>query len=260
MAAQTGTPATENKISTSISADLANELNERLKQNETFAKVVENADKVGNPELIELMLREPSAIDYVAAYLAEDGEVPTEAQPFDENVSKGYYPTLYTWDTRWGYLTYADKPMALSGSGPTAFAMAYMGLTGKNDQSPDSIAQKATSAKGTDPTFDTSPEFLLSASREFGLVMEKIDTSKEDMSDSIESGTALLVQIRERTLTDSAHWVLVTGRNLDGSINMHDPTSTSVTEHPWDPDTISSNAQAIYTLTVKQTSESNSNS
>ena len=45
-------------------------------------------------------------------------------------------------------------------------------------------------------------------------------------------------------------------RNLDGSINLYDPTSSAVSEHPWDPNTIASGADVFYALKLAPVEES----
>ncbi|MDO5118683.1 MAG: hypothetical protein Q4D48_01255 [Coriobacteriales bacterium] len=244
---------TDTRVSLAISSDMAAEFTSVLDRNELFATIAQNADAVGDARLLELALRESSAIEYVHAYATKS--VPKGASAFNDTVTKGYYPKLFIWDTRWGYVTYGEGPMGLTGSGPTALSMAYMGLTGKTDQTPDALAKKAMTAEATDKVYDTKPDFFFDAAEELGLKIEEFSPTGENLSENIQSGTAILVQLRERTLTDNAHWALAIGRNLDGSINLYDPTSTAVTEHPWDPDTIAAGADVFYTLKVAPVEE-----
>jgi hypothetical protein len=237
----------DTRVSMTISSEMAARFTEELDRNELFAQIAQNADAVGDTRLLELALREPSSVEYVAGYLSSDKK---SAKSYDESVTKGYYPKLYTWDTRWGYETYNDAPLALTGSGPTCLAMAYMGLTGKTDQTPATLAKKATEAEGTDSVYDTKPEFFEGVVEELGLEIDEYSASSENIAETLESGTVLLLQLRERTLTDNAHWALAIGRNLDGSVNVYDPTSSSVTEHAWDPNTLAAGSDAFYALTL----------
>ena len=245
---------TDTRVSLTISADMAKEFSTVLDRNDLFAKIALNADAVGDTRLLELALREPDAIAYVAGYAEKNA--PKGASAYGDSASKGYYPKLFNWDTRWGYVTYGDGPMGLTGSGPTALSMAYIGLTGKTDQTPDALAKKATENEGIDKVYDTTPEFMVNTAEELGLEVEELSASSENMSENLQSGTAILVQLRERSLTDEAHWALAVGRNLDGSINLYDPTSSAVSEHPWDPNTIASGADVFYALKLAPVEES----
>ena len=245
---------TDTRVSLTISADMAKEFSTVLDRNDLFAKIALNADAVGDTRLLELALREPDAIAYVAGDAEKNA--PKGASAYGDSASKGYYPKLFNWDTRWGYVTYGDGPMGLTGSGPTALSMAYIGLTGKTDQTPDALAKKATENEGIDKVYDTTPEFMVNTAEELGLEVEELSASSENMSENLQSGTAILVQLRERSLTDEAHWALAVGRNLDGSINLYDPTSSAVSEHPWDPNTIASGADVFYALKLAPVEES----
>jgi len=244
---------TDTRVSMTISADMADQFSAILDRNDLFAKIALNADAVGDTRLLELALREPDAIEYVAGYASKNA--PKGASAYGDSATKGYYPKLFNWDTSRGYVTYGEGPMGLTGSGPTALSMAYIGLTGKTDQTPDVIAKKATENEGIDKVYDTSAEFMVNTAEELGLEVEELSATSENISENLQSGTAVLVQLRERTLTDDAHWALAVGRNLDGSINLYDPTSSAVTEHPWDPNTIASGADVFYILKLAPVEE-----
>ena len=254
--AETEQDGLDTRVAITISPEMANEFTERLDRNELFTVIAQNADAVGDTRLLELVLREAGATEFVAAYAKQ--EVPKKPSPYGEKATQGYYPKLFNWDTRWGYVTYGDGPLGLTGSGPTSLTMAYIGLTGKTDQTPDTIAQKAIEAEGIDASYGTKADFLTKAAREIGLEVEELTPSKENISDNLQSGTAILLQLREHGITDEAHWALAVSRNLDGSINIYDPTSSSVSEHAWDPNTIASSSQAFFALTQSPEAEEES--
>lgn len=238
----------DTRVSTTVSASLAEDLSARLDQNELLSQIAQNADKVPDPRLIELALAEPTAIELVAGYV--DGSASEKGAAYGSDAYVGSYPKLYDWDKRWGYVTYNGAPLALTGSGPTSLAMAYIGLTGKTDQTPATLSALITQANGTDTVYGTSASYFLEDASSLGLQVEQDSASGETLADTIESGTVILLQLRERSLTDDAHWALAVSRNLDGSINVYDPTSSSVTEHPWDPDTIAAGCDAFYILSA----------
>lgn len=245
---QTADPDQDTRVALTVSPEMANKYTEALDRYDLLSQIAQNAEAVGDERLLQLALDEPTAVEFVAGYLSKD--TPKSAQAYGENASTGYYPKLYDWDTRWGYVTYGEGPMALTGSGPTSLAMAYMGLKGKTDQTPDTIANLAMQHEGTDKVYGTTSDFFIENAEGLGLEIHEYSASGENLSDILESGTVILVQLRERSLTNDAHWALAVSKNLDGSINLYDPTSSVVTEHPWDPDTIAAGSDAFYVLSA----------
>lgn len=247
---------TETRVALTVSADLADRFALTLDRNDMLAEIAKKADLIEDPRLLELALNEPTAIEFVYGYLST--KTPTSSESYTDKVTVGTYPKLYNWDTRWGYVGYGDSTIAFNGSGPTAFTMAYMGLTGKSDRTPATFAAAATEQDCIDTVYDTKPEFFSNVVEELGLYMEEYAPSGENLSNAVQSGTVVLVQLRERSLTDRAHWALAVSRNLDGSINLYDPTSSSISEHPWDPDTIAAGADVFYALSASEINVSSS--
>ena len=122
----------DERVAFGVSSDVTAKLGAVLDRNEAFEKIAKSADKITDERLIDLAIAEPDAIEFVAGSVKANGS----SQPYGEVVTQGTYPQLYTFDTRWGYLPYADGIMGVTGSGPVALSMAAMGLTGKNTYDP----------------------------------------------------------------------------------------------------------------------------
>ena len=239
------------RVAVGVSEELTNRFAEQLNQDEKLAAIAASADRYTDQSLLELALDVPEAIDFVAAY--PDAE--KTAQPYDEAVTQGSAPQLWCWDARWGAVDYAGHPLAVSGSGPTSLAMAYMGLTGKNDRSPADIAQAVTEAELATGDSMMSADYLTGATEELGLSLESYVSNGENLSQMLDSGTYLLIEAKAGTLTDTAHWVLLVTENEDGSVVVYDPTSPEVSEHPWAPATLASSCDTLYALTVSDTAD-----
>ena len=93
-------------------------------------------------ELLELAVRNPETVGFVADYPQEKDRAPAETV---EEAERGTIPLLLQWDPRWGYAQYGDGPMALNGCGPTALSMVICGLTG------DGTATPSAASPGTEP-------------------------------------------------------------------------------------------------------------
>ena len=240
----------DSRVAVGTSEELTKALAAKLDQNKNLAWIAEHADRYSDKSLIELALAHPEAIDFVANYPDSDGK----AKTYDEKITKGKAPQLYTWDSRWGGVAYAGSVIATKGSGPTALSMAYMGLTGKTNWTPADIAGAVEAAKATDTDSGMNRSFLEKNLGDLGLVAESYSISADNITTLLDAETYLLVEVKGNTLSsDTAHWVLVTSKNDDGTVNIYDPLSPEVSARPWSAETLAGAANALYTVTAKAT-------
>ena len=145
-------------VSQSLEGDLRTQVEAMVTSNFQSTFVAEHADQYPT-ELVQLMVDEPSSTSFVYNYpTAAHG-----ASSYDESVSRGTAPLLYTWDPRWGYVDYAGSLLAVTGSGPTALAMARMGLLGQTDQTPATLASAITQMGGATGETYMDPNVLIGA-------------------------------------------------------------------------------------------------
>lgn len=242
------------RVASGISDDLSAQLNTRLDQDDQIAQIAQSADQYPDERLVELALNEPSAISLVAGYLTSD----KTAESYDETTAVGTYPQLYCWDSRWGDVDYAGSALAVNGSGPTVVSMAYMGLTGQSNESPADIASMVTSSglASGDTYFDAT--FLTDNVSTLGLSCKSYDTTSDNITSALTSGTVIAVSVQADTLTSEAHWILLV-ENGDTGLVVHDPTSTSVSARTWQVSEIVSAADAtFYALSASSSSSSSS--
>ena len=213
------------RVATGISDDLSQALTARLDQDDQMAQIASNADQYSDERLVELALNEPDAISLVAGYLESD----KTAQAYGEEGAVGSYPQLYDWDSRWGAVDYAGSALAVTGSGPTVMAMATIGLTGDSSLSGD---------------------FFTNESNALGVVYHTYDTSADNISAVVTSGTVVAMEVKADSLTPYEHWILVVEKGSDGTFTVHDPTSSDVTSRSWDADTLANASTGkFYALT-----------
>ena len=234
------------RVAAGLSEDLVGEFTVALDQAEALEWIALNATAYPSEDLPRLALAEPAAIAFVRAYpdMAKSGSA------YGDTVSKGEVPMLFNWDERWGAVDYDGSALAVTGSGPTSLAMAYMGLTGKNDKTPADMAQLATDKGFAGGDSHTTSEFFTTIGKDLGLDVHEIEASSDILADELDSGTVVLVEVRSETLTDATHWVVVAYENENGSVRVYDPTSPSASARPWDPATISSASIRMYAVSV----------
>ena len=238
----------DERVAYGVSADETSKLSVVLDRNEAFEKLAKNANKISDARLIDLAVTEPEAVEFVAGALDSDGST----QPYGEAVPTGDYPTLYTFDARWGYAAYGEGTVGSLGSGPVSLAMASMGLSGKADFDPSVIAQAVVAAKLDTGTTGMDDAFVTNHAAEAGVTATSVEASSDGMYNPIVEGQPVLIKLKSDAGVgaSTAHWALITGLNSDNSVNLHDPTSVDTSMRPWSLGALSSRTDTAYALTV----------
>lgn len=246
----------DSRIAYGADDKISQELSSALDNADKLKDIAANATAYSDDRIIELALREPTAIDFVQ-------QLPTaskETSAYTGTVVKGTYPELYDWDTSWAFMDYGSLPLGLTGSGPTSLAMAYMGLTGKNDKSPADMAQLAINGGYATGASDTSADFFTSAASSLGLKVTKIDATENDIAENLTASTPILVELQAGTVGDESHWALLVSYNRDTSVTLYDPTSTSASSRSWDAGTIADSSTTLYVLEAADSTDSSTSS
>ena len=185
-------------------------------------------------ELLELAARNPEALDFVLDYPREkDGPA---AKTVGE-VEQGTFPLLLQWDEGWGYQTYGDGLMGLTGCGPTVLSMAVCGLTGDNTVTPWVVAQYAQEAGWYVDGSGSSWDLMREGCRRYGLEAEELPLDEGMVTRELEIGHPVICSMGPGDFTTSGHFILLTGAE-DGQICLNDPNRPSNSEKRWDFDTL----------------------
>ena len=179
----------DERVAAGVSAAMTSKFAEALDNANYLAQIAEHANEYEDERLLTLALSEPKAVEFVAKYPSSD----KSSKAFSDSVKRGEVPTLYDWDSRWGGVTYGNGPLAITGSGPTTLAMAYMGLTGKTDYSPAEIAQQASKSNYADGDTGSKVELFSKTAEAMGLTTEEQDPSAETLSYSLGENTVYAV-------------------------------------------------------------------
>lgn len=260
-------------VSQDLPDDLQNSLRQALSRDSQLAEIAERGSEYPEP-LIRLALAEPGAVGFVYGWTSSDHDT---AQPYDDAVAQGEVPALYGWDARWGYLDYGGSPLAVTGSGPIACAMARIALLGNADQTPATIAQAATDAGKASGDSGTDASFFTEKGGDLGLAVAALDlagtaapgqdagqdspegdgpdqaaapgtaATGDALAKALGDGTYVLAQTGGGALGATPHWVLVTPGD-NGAVTVHDPTSSGNSSHQWDPATVASDVATALTV------------
>ena len=197
---------------------------------ETFAKLHGLSEDEWPRELIEMLEKNPETKDYVLNYPLKkftDYEVDLSELSYSESV-----PLLMQWDERWGYNTYAEELMGLSGCGPTCLSMVSIYLLNDTSLSPEYIANFSeengycVSRKGSTWTL------ISEGGEKLGLDVTEIAYSEEFIKVSLQSGNPIICIMGPGHFTSSGHFIVLTDYD-DGHVKVNDPNSISRSEKWW---------------------------
>lgn len=195
--------------------------------------------------LIEFMNKYDEVVDYVYDYPKNMNNVTPKT--LSENFSKGTYPLLLQWDSRWGYQKYSTSLVGVSGCGPTAVAMVYAGLTGKNDQTPGSVAEMCVKKGYYTPGSGTSWSLMTEGVKNLGLSSKQVSLSKSNMTTELNNKRPLICSMKPGDFTKSGHFIVITGYK-NGEFTVNDPNSRINSEKAWDYETLSSQIKNIWSF------------
>lgn len=185
-------------------------------------------------ELLDMLSRNLEMLDFVLEFPEKKGQI------FENtigNVKKGTFPLLLQWDSRWGYASYGENYLAISGCAPTALAMVVAGLTGKNSITPYTISQFALENGYYIDGVGTSWDLMTEGSKHFGIMGKEITLSKQSIYSSLEQGHPIICSMRPGDFTTQGHFIVLVGIWED-KIMVNDPNSKKRSAQLWEYETL----------------------
>ena len=196
-------------------------------------------------ELAALYKRNPDAREFVKYYPLQKNDSP-EIDLSDE-ITPGKAPRLMQWDARWGYRSYNENLMGLSGCGPTCMSMAAIQITGNHTLNPWEMA-KFAEEHGFNVVGDgTSWSFFTEGARLLGLDSVPITPEAQRIFNNLAVGNPIVCIMGPGDFTTTGHYILLAGTE-DGKVRVNDPNSVKNSEALWDMETIIEQAQAMWVL------------
>ena len=198
-------------------------------------------------KLLLLAAEEDEAVSYVRdfadKYPAKAAEGGAESGIADDTK----VPHLYQWDKRWGYTVYSSTAFGLTGCGPTAFAMAYQGVTGKHDQSPYDMGLLAQQMGHMAQYEGTDAAFLTDAAAYFGITCTTIPVTESALREALRGGAVVIANVGHGYFSHfGGHFLVLTGIDSNGKLVMNDPYSAVHSGQAWDIDFVLNETMALY--------------
>jgi len=195
--------------------------------------------------LLDMLSRDIDLLDFVLNYHDKSGKVFSESI----KVRKGEIPLLLQWDERWGYASYGENMIAISGCAPTSLAMVISGLTGDTSITPYKVAKYAEDNGFYVDGTGTSWSLMTSGSEFFGIDSKQISLSKDNIFSELENGHPIIASMREGDFTTAGHFIVLTGVS-NGKIKINDPNSKKRSSLLWNYDRLESQIKNLWSFSV----------
>ena len=194
--------------------------------------------------LIDLYERNKEARQFVLDY--EKNKDKHEAIDVSKEVRDGEIPLFLQWDERWGYETYGDDYMAVTGCGPTALSMVYTGLTGDTSLNPYEMAKLAQKNGYYVNGSGSSWNMMLGLALQIGLEANELSLDENSIKKELSDGNPIICIMGPGDFTTSGHFIVLTGITDDGKVQVNDPNSVKNSQKTWKLDRIMSQMRDLW--------------
>ncbi len=209
-----------------------------------FTEICRNFEKYPG-DLMVALANNPDMLSFVEGYLTADQKTDGTLTA-SEKAQK--IPHLLQWDKRWGYMSYGDDNIALSGCAPTCLSMVIIGLTGEEKMTPDVVGTYAMERSYYVYGTGTNWELMTVGCLDFGIQGEIIQPTEASVAEALQAGKPVICSMGPGDFTYGGHFIVLTGME-DGKIRVNDPNSKVRSEKLWDFETIQEQIKGLWAFT-----------
>lgn len=181
-------------------------------------------------ELMELLEKNPETEEFVLQYPLKKNTHTSVSLNGSLNAAR--VPLFLQWDSRWGYYEYGDKPMGLTGCGPTCLSMVALHLLQNPQITPVYIAdfsqRNGFYVEGT----GTAWALMTQGAKELGLDAEEVSLDEDLVMRHLRNGHPIICAMGRGDFTEQGHFIVFVGVK-DGKIIVNDPNSRERSEKLW---------------------------
>lgn len=219
----------------------------RLGQGLVTSRTLEKEDYPQS--LIDLYERNTEARQFVLDYKTKKDD--NAAIDVSADVNAGEIPFFLQWDERWGYRSYGGDFLAVTGCGPTALSMVYVGLTGDTSMNPYEVAKRAEKegyyVKGSGSEWS----MMTGLASELGLSAKELGLDADLIWKKLEEGHPIICIMGPGDFTTTGHYIVLTAVTGDGSIQVHDPNSPKNSDRTWDVEKLMAQTKNLWVYEKK---------
>lgn len=181
-------------------------------------------------ELIETLSKYPETLPFVLGYPGAEEKPEID---LTKEWEQGKIPLLIQWDSRWGYEPYGDSMIGISGCGPTCLSMVVVGLTGKTEWHPAKMAEYAQRNGYVVQGVGTDWRLFSTGAEAFGLRVLRLSINEYEICRELLAGHPVICSMKPGDFTYTGHFIVLTGIDEDGNIQVNDPNSRINSRQTW---------------------------
>ena len=208
----------------------------------------------GYPDsLIRLYEKNPEAREFVLDYkkhINDDGS--DENIDISGDMTDGKIPLFIQWDERWGYKTYGDDFLAVTGCGPTALSMVCVGLTGNLNMNPYAVAKMAQADGYYVNGSGSSWDMMTGLADNLGLYANELGLDADTIRSKLRDGHPIICIMGPGDFTKSGHFIVLTGVTSNGDVTINDPNSRKNSDKSWNLEEITSQMKNLWVYSKAQ--------
>lgn len=243
-----GEKSSEQDIGSLLGADIYREELEMLyKKEKRVLEIAKNRGKYPD-RLIETLIKYPETIEFVLDY------------PNRYNFSGGFdvsgdetkdgIPLYIQWDKRWGYRSYGDGMIGITGCGPTCLSMVMSGLTKDARWNPAEMALYSEGSGYWAEGIGTSWELMSTGAERLGLTVQRVPLVKNSICAELKKHHPVIGSMKPGDFTYTGHFIVLTGMDRDGNIRVNDPNSRKNSERVWNLDRVLEQMKSAWAYSV----------
>ena len=184
--------------------------------------------------LMKGVARNPETLDFAYNYSDKAYGSYSENIDLTEDIKtrNNGVPILMQWDDRWGYASYCNTTIGISGCGPTCLSMVYIALTGDTLYNPLKMARFSEQNGYVVENIGTSWSLFTQGATSLGLYSNTLSVNEKNISNSLNQGKYIIASMGPGTFTSSGHFIVISGFN-GYSFTINDPFNKKFSSQNW---------------------------
>ena len=212
-----------------------------------FARVNGLSMSLWPDELIEHLETHPEAREFVLCYPFKKDLTPEI--DLSQYAHTDSVPLFMQWDERWGYASYGDDLLAVSGCGPTCLSMVSVHLLGDTSLDPKTVAEFSEQNGYCVPGNGSAWALISEGGPALGLYVEELPLDENYVVQNLKEGNPVICIMGPGDFTQGGHFIVMTDY-IDGQIKINDPNSVINSEKLWNHEDIESQIDNLWACSV----------
>lgn len=172
-------------------------------------------------ELLSALCNNQEMLDFVKGYLESEKTLPGVFPCWKKRKNTRCF---FNGVKRWGYASFGDNNIALSGCAPTCLSMVVLELTGNEKATPDAVAdyimKNGYYLEGT----GTAWSLMTEGCKKFGVRGEELPLDQGRIMAALDAGHPIICSLRPGDFTTTGHFIVLVGEQ-NGQLVVRDPNS-----------------------------------